>query len=50
MVYIFLIFSHDYRTLKFVIREMILVRSIFCIFYNYAWIEEKSKVYVYVTV
>lgn len=29
---------------------MILVRNIFCIFYNYALIEEKSKVYVYVIV
>lgn len=42
--------SYDYRMLKFVIREMILVGDIFCIFHNYAWIEEKSKVYVYFTV
>lgn len=27
--------SYDYRMLKFVIREMILVGDIFCIFHNY---------------
>lgn len=42
--------SYDYRMLKFVIRGMILARNIFCTVYNYALIEEKSKVYVYVIV